>query len=183
MEEQQEAIPSKAALQFLSWFCPDHLYEEIEGDLIQKFNRDVKAFGATKAKRRLIWNVVRFFRPGIVLRNKFSFELNQLHMVRNYFTIAYRHLIKNKTFSLINIFGLAVGMAAFLLIIHYVRFERSYENFHTNADNIARVTLDIYKGPEFVVSDCGMYARIGPLLKEKFPEVLDFARLSLIGKR
>ena len=167
----------------LQWFCPDHLYEEIGGDLIQKFERDVKAFGQRKAKRRLAWNVVRFFRPGIVMRNKFSFELNQLYMVRNYFTIAYRHLIKSKTFSFINIFGLAIGMTAFLLIVHYVRFERSYENFHKNADNISRITLDIYKGPEFVVSDCGMYARIGPLIKEEFPEVLDFTRLCLIGKR
>jgi putative ABC transport system permease protein len=49
----------------LRWFCPDHLYEEIEGDLIQEFHRDEKAFGEKKEKRRLLWNVVRFFRPGI----------------------------------------------------------------------------------------------------------------------
>ncbi len=191
-----EGIPASWAWRFLKVICPPHLYEEIEGDLIQKFNRDVKNFSRAsdtskvsdasalrKAKRRLLWNVIRFFRPGIVLRNKVSFELNQLYMIRNYFTIAYRHLIKSKTFSFINIFGLAMGMAAFLLIVHYVRFERSYEDFHKNADNIARVTLDIYKGPEFVLADCGMYPRIGPLLKDKFPEVLDFARLSLIRKR
>jgi hypothetical protein len=41
----------------------NELHEEIEGDLIQKFNRDVKIFGERKAKRRLIWHVVRFFRP------------------------------------------------------------------------------------------------------------------------
>jgi putative ABC transport system permease protein len=52
------------ALRFLSWFCPAHLYEEIEGDLIQKFNRDVKVIGEKRAKRKLLWNVVRFFKAG-----------------------------------------------------------------------------------------------------------------------
>ena len=70
-----EQITDSSALRFLKWFCPEHLYEEIEGDLIQKFNRDAKVFGERKAKERLIWNVVRFLRPGIVLRNKFSPEL------------------------------------------------------------------------------------------------------------
>ena len=58
----------------LRWFCPHHLYEEIEGDLIQRFYRDVKKLGEAKAKTRLIWNTMRFFRPGIILRNRFSIE-------------------------------------------------------------------------------------------------------------
>ncbi|MDZ7648665.1 MAG: permease prefix domain 2-containing transporter [Cytophagales bacterium] len=60
----------KVAFKFLQYICPDHLYEEIEGDLIQKLEKDVKAFGEKKAKRRLLWNVIRFFRPGILLRNR-----------------------------------------------------------------------------------------------------------------
>ncbi len=60
-------------------------------------------------------------------------------MSQSYFKIAYRHLAKRKTFSAINIVGLAIGMAAFLLIIHYVQFERSYEDFHLNSQSISRV--------------------------------------------
>ncbi len=44
---------SKYIFDFLKWFCPTHLYEEIEGDLIQKFDRDIKLFGEHWAKRRL----------------------------------------------------------------------------------------------------------------------------------
>ncbi len=44
-------------LKLLQWLCPPHLIEEIEGDLLQKFNRDAKAFGERKAKRRLLLNV------------------------------------------------------------------------------------------------------------------------------
>jgi putative ABC transport system permease protein len=98
-------------------------------------------------------------------------------MFRNYLSIAYRTLLKNKAFSFINLLGLAIGMAAFLFIIRYVRFERSYEGYNKNASNIFRVTLDLYKGNEYVVTDCETYAAVGPMLKDKMPEVLDFARM------
>jgi len=182
----------KFALRFLQWLCPQSLYESIEGDLLEQFEADLNPSDRSKrsdgywrrrAKRRFIWNVICFMRPGILLRNKFSFQLNQIDMIRNYFILAYRHLLRSKVYSMINILGLAIGLTCFLYIIHYVQYERSYENFHQNADNIARVTLDIYKGNEFVVADCGMYARIGPLLKEELPEVIDYARLWLLGSR
>lgn len=98
-------------------------------------------------------------------------------MFRNYLTIAYRNLLKHKVFSFVNIFGLAVGLVAFLFIIHYVRYVRSYEDFHTNADNIFRITLDLYNGAEYIVTDCETYAPVGPLLTETMPEVLDYVRM------
>src|SRR5687767_11230814 len=89
----------------LRWFCPRHLYEEIEGDLIQRFYRDVKKIGEAKAKTKLIWNTMRFFRPGIVLRNKFSIQLNALYMLRTYVILAGRNMTRNKVFSLMNVLG------------------------------------------------------------------------------
>src|SRR5688572_26596229 len=115
---------------FLRWFCPDNLYEEIEGDLIQKFNRDVDAFGEKRARRRLIWNVVRFFRPAIILRNSFSIELDKLDMIVSYLKIAYRQLMRSKSISLINVAGLTVGITAFLLVIQYVSFEWTFDSIH-----------------------------------------------------
>lgn len=86
-------------------------------------------------------------------------------------------MLKGKAFSIINILGLAVGMAAFLLIIQYVRFEKSYEDFNANADNIYRVTIDLYDGNEYIVTDCETYGPLGPLLKEQMPEVKDYVRM------
>lgn len=97
-------------------------------------------------------------------------------MLRNYFLIAFRSLLKNQIFSFINIFGLAVGITAFLFIAQYVRYEHSYEDFHTNSKNIFRLTTEFYNGAEYVTTDCETYAPLGPLLKEKLPEVVDFAR-------
>lgn len=98
-------------------------------------------------------------------------------MWKNYIQIAVRSLLKNKAFSLINVLGLAVGMAAFSLILHYVRFERSYEDFNPNASNLYRVTLDFYKGSVYEVSDCETHGALGPTLKEKMPEVEDYVRM------
>ena len=55
-------------LRLLRWFCPDHLYEEIEGDILQRLSRDIKSLGERSARRRMLWNTILFFRPGIFLR-------------------------------------------------------------------------------------------------------------------
>lgn len=83
MNDKPEKL-TPLCFQLLRKFCPDHLYEEIEGDLIQKYNRDLKVHGSQKAKRKLNWNVIRFLRPGILMRQNFSVNLNQMPMFRNY---------------------------------------------------------------------------------------------------
>ena len=60
-------------------------------------------------------------------------------MLQNYFKTALRNLVKHKVFSAINIFGLAIGIAACLMIHQYVRFEKSYDDFHANGDRIFRL--------------------------------------------
>jgi putative ABC transport system permease protein len=64
-------------------------------------------------------------------------------MILNYFKSALRNLVKNKTFSIINILGLAIGMASFIMIMLWVQDELSYERYHKNADRICRVIWDI----------------------------------------
>ena len=57
-------------------------------------------------------------------------------MIKNYFIIAWRNLRKNKTFSLINIAGLSIGLACAMLILLYVKDEVSFDRFHKNVNNI-----------------------------------------------
>jgi putative ABC transport system permease protein len=63
-------------------------------------------------------------------------------MLKNYFKIGFRNLFRNKIFSCINIFGLAVGMACSLLIFLFVKDELSYDKFNKDAGNIYRVVKD-----------------------------------------
>ncbi|WP_298716666.1 FtsX-like permease family protein, partial [Chitinophaga sp.] len=65
--------------------------------------------------------------------------------------------------------------------LHYVRLEHSYENIHPKADRLHRITLDLYNGSEFVVTDCESYPVLGPRLQRDFPEVVSYARVEHIG--
>jgi len=98
-------------------------------------------------------------------------------MFQDYLVIAYRNITKHKFYSSINLLGLATGTAACLLILHYVHYELSYEDFHEKSEQIYRLTLDVYKDGELQVQDAEVYPLAGPVLKENMPEVLDFVRL------
>lgn len=102
-------------------------------------------------------------------------------MLRNNLKIAYRNIWKDRVYSIINISGLALATTVFLLIIHYVRFEHSYEDIHAKADNIYRVTLDHYNGSEYIMTDCETYPVLGPLMLRDMPEVKNYARVEHIG--
>jgi len=67
-------------------------------------------------------------------------------MINNYFKIAWRNLVKNRIFSLINIVGLAIGLACFIMIALYVTDELSYDRHFKNADRIYRINSDIRFG-------------------------------------
>ncbi|MEM9672288.1 MAG: ABC transporter permease [Bacteroidota bacterium] len=98
-------------------------------------------------------------------------------MLKSYLIIAYRNLLKNKVFSLINILGLAIGMAACLLILQYVTFELSYDDFHKKRDQIYRVGVAwYYPNGELEEKDAGNFGAAGPTMKAEIPEVEAFAR-------
>lgn len=104
-------------------------------------------------------------------------------MIRNYLLVAFRTMLRNKFFSAINALGLALGLAGFWIIMQYVTFERSYDNFHVNADNIYRVQLDQYKNNELIFKSSENYPAVGPALEKDFPEIVSNARLYNLGSK
>jgi putative ABC transport system permease protein len=164
-------------LRLLEWFCPPQLYEGIEGDLLERFERDKTKWGEKKARRRLFWNTLRFIRPGIFLRNKFSNTLINTTMLRNYLTVAFRNVLKNKVFSAINIFGLGIGLAACLLIFQFVSFELSYDKFNDKFDRTYRVTNDRFQNGKLIQHGTIMYPTIGPMMAKDYPEIEEYTRL------
>jgi putative ABC transport system permease protein len=94
-------------------------------------------------------------------------------MLQNYFKITLRNLNKRRAYAFINVFGLAVGVAACLVIGKYVEFETSYDGFHANAKNIYRVVSSFYTdGPK----DSYTGYDLGPTLLDEIPEIKKFAR-------
>ncbi len=97
-------------------------------------------------------------------------------MLRNYLFVALRNLSQNRISSLVNILGLAIGMAAFILIIQYVRFELSYDNFHEKQDVVFRLQQDRFNQGELTTRWAAGCSAVGQALYENFEEVENFTR-------
>jgi putative ABC transport system permease protein len=99
----------------------------------------------------------------------------QIEMLTNYLKIAWRNLLKNKTFSIINIAGLAIGLACFLLIALYVSDELSYDRYNEKADRIYRINSDIrFGGTDLHMAVCS--DPMGATLKKDYPQVEQYVR-------
>ncbi|MGY4535784.1 putative ABC transport system permease protein [Mucilaginibacter sp. UYNi724] len=99
-------------------------------------------------------------------------------MIKNHLKIAWRILLHQKVFSLINIAGLAIGLMACLLIVQYISFELSYDNFQKNGANIYRVKHEAYSDGNLTENLAKTYSAVGPALKADFPDVQEVARVS-----
>ncbi len=99
-------------------------------------------------------------------------------MIKNFFKIAIRNISRHKGFTLINVTGLAVGLAASLLILLWVQDEFSFEKFNSNAKSIYRVEEDqFYSGARYHVTVTPVPA--GPVWKDKIPEIEEQVRINL----
>src|SRR5688500_14594492 len=97
-------------------------------------------------------------------------------MFKNYFTLAIRNLLKRKLYSFINIAGLAIGVAVCLVILKYVDFELSYDNFHKHADRTYRYTSEYYQNGEMRGTGVMSGYALGPALLADVPEVKTYVR-------
>jgi putative ABC transport system permease protein len=102
-------------------------------------------------------------------------------MLKNYFITAWRNLLKNKLFSIINIAGLSVGIAACLLILQYVSFQLSFDRFNKHANDIYRVTNDRYQNGKLIQHGTITYSAIGKAMQNDFPEVINHVRVRPSG--
>ncbi|HEY4337590.1 MAG TPA: ABC transporter permease, partial [Puia sp.] len=97
-------------------------------------------------------------------------------MLKNYFKTAWRNLLKNKFYSLINMAGLTAGLAIGILILLWVEDERSFDSFHTNTAKI--YGLELFGGTGNSKQIWSMtVAPMGPLAKDQLPEVAEQARI------
>jgi len=92
-------------------------------------------------------------------------------MIKNYLTIAFRNLMRFKVFSIINVLGLAIGMACCILVLCFIQDEWGYDAFHPNADRIYRVVRETRSKDGAVRFIYGTSGALGSALEAEFPEV------------
>ncbi|WP_206512987.1 ABC transporter permease [Larkinella soli] len=161
-----QTMPPRWAGKLLEWCCAPHLLEEVEGDLYERFGRNMHLYGEKTARRLYAREVLGFLRPQFLKRKQ---ETDPkpffVDMLRNYFTVAFRNLSRNKSYAFINVAGLALGLAACIVIFLVVRNELTYDAFHARADRTYRVTLN---GIDFNPS---VSFAVAPALRNDFPEL------------
>lgn len=104
-------------------------------------------------------------------------------MFKSYLNTAWRNIRKNRVFSAINVVGLAIGMAACLLILQYVNFELSYDQFNKNAGDLYRVYNDRYQNGKLIQHGTITYSAIGKAMQDDYPEVVNHTRVEPFGKQ
>ncbi len=100
-------------------------------------------------------------------------------MFRHYIKTSLRILLRNKVFSFINVLGLSIGLACFILIFLWIKDEIGYDRFHEHADRLYRLLQKDHANPDFVWTTTP--TPLGPILKENIPEVEAFTRFWSAG--
>jgi putative ABC transport system permease protein len=179
---ERETSPPKLATWLLYIFLRKELAEEVLGDLDEKFYQDLKKKLTFKAKINYWYQVINYLRPFAIKKFKRLGAMNN-HLLKNYFKISTRNIFKHKMISFINVFSLAVGLAACVVIYLFVSDERSFDSFHSKNKNIYRLDeVQKFTGTneqKVALSMPGM----GPALKKDFPEVQTYVRFWQRGKQ
>jgi putative ABC transport system permease protein len=149
------------------------------GDFREAYE-DVRKRRGSAAARAWYWTQTLKSLPAFI-SHRLSWSLS---MLRNYFLIAFRNILKNKSFSLINLAGLALGLAGVVLIMAFVRFELSFDRFHEKAGRIYRVNTGLRDNPESPVSFLdGSADPLAAALAADIPEVARATRMvTFFGK-
>ncbi|HEY0742159.1 MAG TPA: FtsX-like permease family protein [Chryseosolibacter sp.] len=176
MDNDKSSLP-KWAERFLSAICPEPLYEEIEGDLIEAFNRKKKERGETRANWFLFVNTFKYFRPGILLRNRVRPSAN-FAIVRNYLLTSYRHVLKDKLNSSFKLTGLTLSLFGLLVVALYVSYQLSFDRYNNDYERIYRVNTQRLENGN--VEQYGIApVAFGHMLMDEFPEVEVSARFDI----
>jgi putative ABC transport system permease protein len=148
----KQVTPPKLFLRFFRWYCHPKMQDYIEGDLMEVYEARKVKNGKWKADVRFIVDVLLLFRPGIIRPLGGSQNLNNYGMYKSYFKIGWRNLVKNKGYSFINIFGLAMGMMVAMLIGLWLHDELNFNRYYKNYNRIGKVIRNITLNDEITSS-------------------------------
>ena len=170
--DKKEIHPPRWAEKFLSWYCKPSLLEDLQGDLNEYFQRNLKAKGSTHAKLIYIIDVFKFLRLYTIRKPEFINLLINWIMLGSYIKTSGRSIMRNKLFSTINIVGLSVSMSVGLLMIGIMSDISSYDKFHEKHDRIYRIT-SVYQWLENKdnTGNASNSMMVGKAVQENFPEV------------
>lgn len=131
--------PPQWILRFFKWFCRPELHKYLEGDLLELFDLNIEQKGLRKARWKFTLEVIKLFRKDIIKPVDGTQKLNNYGMVKNHLKVSVRSMLRKKTFTLLNVLGLGIGIASCLMILIFVQNELSYDTYNSKYDRTYRV--------------------------------------------
>ena len=177
MKPDTRPHPPKLALTFLRWFCNPNLLEDVEGDLLELFQVRSESSPA-RARLLFLFDVLLLFRPGIIRRFRFDYFAKHSIMLKNYISVAWRFAIRHKGYTVLNLLGLAVGMAVAVTILLWVEDEVRMNRFHSDADRIYRVWRNMQQSGGEIITTSSIPQPLEPTLESDYPEIEQVTLLS-----
>lgn len=169
---KQPTSPPRWAQRLLGWYCKPELLEDLQGDLQEYFERNIRSKGVVRARLIYIVDVFKFFRFYTIRKPQFIDLLIQWIMIRSYVKTSSRNIVRNKLFSAINIIGLSVSMSVALLVIAFVSDLVSYDDFHANKERIYRLnTLYESIGEQKPITLASTSVKAGRKIQDGFANV------------
>lgn len=147
------------------------LEEGYSGDIEEEFQNIFIHKGRRKAVQWIWIHALLALPKSIKL-----YFLGWREMMKNYLKSAFRYMGRHKSYSFINITGLAIGIACCLLILSWIRYELSYDRFHTNSREIYRVISEFHSPGSKINYTATSQAPLAAALKETYPEIVNWAR-------
>ena len=168
----------KYPLKFFRWFCKPEYVEDIEGDLVERFE---KKYAQQKyAQWRLTRDVLRLFRPGLVKTFEGTQKLNNYGMLKHNIKISWRNALRQKQFTTLNLLGLTIGIATAVIIGLFIQDELTYDTFHLNGDRIYRINQsNIWGDWDEIAPNTG--PNVAVALKEEAQEFEAVTRVLSLG--
>ncbi len=153
------------------WYCNQDYYPDIKGDLEEIYANHLEE-NKGMAQWKYLIDVALLFRISLIKPITQYPIIKDTGMFRNYFKISVRNLARHKMFTTINVIGLAIGLAGFLLVNEYIRFEKSYDSFHKDVDQIYRVSyVQVINGEDGDKDAMASYLT-GSVLNDELPEII-----------
>ena len=166
--------PPRVLESLLEWLASSRHRESLPGDFAEIFDRIYRQKGKASAWLWYLFHVLKLI-PAYV-ENILYWSVS---MIRSFSKVAFRIFLRHKGFSLINISGLALGLACAILILVWMKHELSYDEFHSKSDRIYRILLNYGEKNSFGPHGPGA---LGPALKQEYSEIAESARFFFVNE-
>ncbi|MEP2024759.1 MAG: FtsX-like permease family protein [Reichenbachiella sp.] len=179
MKSKQQQSPPNWTLHILKSFINPYYLEEIEGDLEELHQSNLEKYSTFKSNWLYTLEVIKLLRPLLLKSAEGVYKMNNYGIVKNYIKVALRSLWANKLQSVIKIAGITIALSSSITIYQYISFERSFDAFHTNINQLYRVDVDRIHRGAVQSRKASSYSAFGPDAQQDISGIESFARVRI----